>query len=60
MARAVGRHVGMGVRACAPPPPISTSAAGARAPLSPGVASEPSPTVSLNLGLQLASGQGIF
>ena len=45
----------------APPPPISTGAAGtSRAPLSPGGASEPSPTVSLNLGLQLASGQGIF
>ena len=62
MARAVGRHVGMGVSGVgAPPPPISTSAAGtSRAPLSPGGASEPSPTVSLNLGLQLASGQGIF
>ena len=40
---AVGRHVGMGVSGVeAPPPPISTSAAGtSRAPLSPGGASEP-------------------
>ena len=37
MARAVGRHVGMGVSGVgAPPPPISTSAAGtSRAPLCP-------------------------
>ena len=63
MARAVGRHVGMGVsgvgRAAAadiderrPGWPGAALASAARA--------SRAPTVSLNLGLQLASGQGIF
>ena len=62
MARAVGRHVGMGVSGVgAAAADIDGAPPGdERAPLSPGGASEPSPTVSLNLGLQLASGQGIF
>ena len=68
MERVVGRAVGMGAVGVKPPPQVSTeaapvSAAGAAAVVglaSPGAASEPSPTLTLQQGLQLARGQGIF